>query len=124
MLAFASLTGNPLTLDLAKETLKDMVVSDDRKATPAEILKAVASHYGIRVSDLKAKSNTKTIAFPRHIAMYLCSELTQLSFPEIGRLFNDKHHSTVMHSVEKIHRLYEDDPDFHKTLDGLSSSFR
>jgi chromosomal replication initiator protein len=124
VLAFASLTGNPLTLDLAKETLKDMVVSDDRKATPAEILKAVASHYGIRVSDLKAKSNTKTIAFPRQIAMYLCRELTQLSFPEIGRLFNDKHHSTVMHSVEKIHRLYEDDADFHKTLDGLSSSFR
>jgi chromosomal replication initiator protein len=124
VLAFASLTGNPLTLELAKETLKDMVVSDDRKATPAEILKAVASHYGIRVSDLKAKSNTKTIAFPRQIAMYLCRELTQLSFPEIGRLFNDKHHSTVMHSVEKIHRLYEDDPDFHKTLDGLSSSFR
>jgi chromosomal replication initiator protein len=119
VLAFASLTGNPLTLELAKETLKDMVVSDDRKATPAEILKAVASHYGIRVSDLKAKSNTKTIAFPRQIAMYLCRELTQLSFPEIGRLFNDKHHSTV-----KIHRLYEDDPDFHKTLDGLSSSFR
>jgi chromosomal replication initiator protein len=124
VLAFASLTGNPLTLELAKETLKDMVVSEDRKATPAEILKAVASHYGLRVSDLKAKSNAKTIAFPRQIAMYLCRELTQLSFPEIGRLFNDKHHSTVMHSVEKIHRLYEDDADFHKTLDGLSSSFR
>jgi chromosomal replication initiator protein len=124
VLAFASLTGNPLTLELAKETLKDMVGSEDRKATPAEILKAVASHYGIRVSDLKAKSNAKTVAFPRQIAMYLCRQLTQLSFPEIGRLFNDKHHSTVMHSVEKIHRLYEDDTDFHKTLDGLSSSFR
>jgi len=124
VLAFASLTGNPLTLELAKETLKDMVVSEDRKATPAEILKAVASHYGIRVSDLKAKSNAKTIAFPRQIAMYLCRQLTRLSFPEIGRLFNDKHHSTVMHSVEKIQRMYEDDADFHKTLDGLSSSFR
>ncbi len=124
VLAFASLTGNPLTLELAKETLKDMVVTEDRKATPAEILKAVASHYGIRVSDLKAKSNAKTIAFPRQIAMYLCRHLTRLSFPEIGRLFNDKHHSTVMHSVEKIQRMYEDDADFHKTLDGLSSSFR
>jgi len=124
VLAFASLTGNSLTLELAKETLKDMVGNDDRKATPAEILKAVASHYGIRVSDLKAKSNAKTIAFPRQIAMYLCRQLTQLSFPEIGRLFNDKHHSTVMHSVEKIQRLYDDDADFHKTLDGLSSSFR
>ncbi len=124
VLAFASLTGSPLTLELARETLKDMVVSDDRKATPAEILKAVASHYGLRVSDLKAKSNAKVVAFPRQIAMYLCRNLTRLSFPEIGRLFNDKHHSTVMHSVEKIQRLYEDDVDFHKTIDGLSSSFR
>ena len=124
VLAFASLTGNPLTLDLARETLKDMVVSEDRKATPAEILKAVASHYGLRVSDLKAKSNAKAVSFPRQIAMYLCRHLTRLSFPEIGRLFNDKHHSTVMHSVEKIQRLYEDDADFHKTIDVLSSSFR
>jgi chromosomal replication initiator protein len=124
VLAFASLTGAPITLDLAKETLRDMVPTDDRKATPAEILKAVAAHYGIRVPDLKAKSNAKSIAFPRQIAMYLCRQLTSLSFPEIGRLFNDKHHSTVMHSVEKIQKLYEDDADFHRTVDALLSSFR
>ena len=123
VLAFASLTGNPLTVELAKETLKDMLTGDDRKATPVEIIKAVASHYGIRVSDLKAKSNAKTIAFPRQIAMYLCRNLTHLSFPEIGRLFNDKHHSTVMHSVEKIQRLYDDDSDFRKTVDRLTASF-
>jgi chromosomal replication initiator protein len=123
VLAFASLTGNPLSIELAKETLRDMVTGDDRKATPVEIIKAVASHYGIRVSDLKAKSNAKTIAFPRQIAMYLCRNLTHLSFPEIGRLFNDKHHSTVMHSVEKIQRLYDDDSDFRKTIDRLTASF-
>ncbi len=62
----------------------------------------MASHYGLRVSDMKAKSNAKPVAFPRQVAMYLCRKLTELSYPEIGRLFNDKHHSTVMHSVEKI----------------------
>lgn len=124
VLAFASLTGSALTLDLARETLRDMVPNDDRKATPIEILKAVAGHYGIRVSDLKARSNAKTVAFPRQVAMYLCRQLTPLSFPEIGRLFNDKHHSTVMHSVEKIQRLYEDDADFHRTIDSLIAAFR
>jgi chromosomal replication initiator protein len=124
VLAFASLTGNAVTLELARETLKDMVPADDRKATPTEILKLVASHYGLRLSDLKAKSNAKTIAFPRQVAMYICRNLTQLSFPDIGRLFNDKHHSTVMHSVEKIEKLYEDDPEFHQTLDSLLASFR
>ncbi len=124
VIAFASLTGSTITLDLARETLRDMVSGDERKTSPAEILKSVASHYGLRVSDLKARSNAKTIAFPRQVAMYLCRNLTHLSFPEIGRLFNDKHHSTVMHSVEKIEKLYEDDPDFHKTLDTLASTFR
>jgi chromosomal replication initiator protein len=124
VIAFASLTGSTITTELARDTLRDMVSTDERKASPAEILKAVAAHYGLRLSDIKAKSNAKTIAFPRQVAMYLCRHLTQLSFPEIGRLFNDKHHSTVMHSVEKIEKLYEDDQEFHRTLDQLVASFR
>jgi chromosomal replication initiator protein len=119
VVAFASLTGKPVTVDLAKETLKDIVGTEEKRTQPSEILKAVASHYGLRVSDMKAKSNAKPIAFPRQVAMYLCRRLTGLSYPEIGRLFNDKHHSTVMHSVEKIQRLVEDDADFRKVVDGL-----
>jgi chromosomal replication initiator protein len=84
----------------------------------------VASHYGLRVSDLKAKTNAKPIAFPRQVAMYLCRKLTGLSYPEIGRLFNDKHHSTVMHSVEKIEKLVEDDPDFRKVIEGFQQPYR
>ena len=68
---------------------------------------------------MKAKSNAKPIAFPRQVAMYLCRKLTDLSYPEIGRLFNDKHHSTVMHSVEKIERLAEDDPNFRKVIESF-----
>ena len=84
----------------------------------------VAAHYGLRVSDMKAKSNAKPIAFPRQVAMYLCRRLTSLSYPEIGRLFNDKHHSTVMHSVEKIERLVEDDANFRKVIDSFLQTYR
>ncbi|MEP6470748.1 MAG: chromosomal replication initiator protein DnaA [Acidobacteriota bacterium] len=124
VLAFSSLTGKPVSVELAKETLRDILGREENRAIPAEILKTVASHYGLRVSDLKAKTNAKPISFPRQVAMYLCRKLTGLSYPEIGRLFNDKHHSTVMHSVEKIEKLVEDDPDFRKVIEGFQQPYR
>ena len=99
-------------------------VEEPKEDRRSEILKAVAGHYGLRVSDMKAKSNAKPIAFPRQVAMYLCRKLTSLSYPEIGRIFNDKHHSTVMHSVEKIERMAEDDADFRKVIETFQQSFR
>ena len=124
VLAFSSLTGKPVSVELARETLRDILGREENRAIPSEILKTVASHYGLRVSDLKAKTNAKPIAFPRQVAMYLCRKLTGLSYPEIGRIFNDKHHSTVMHSVEKIERLVEDDPDFRKVIEGFQQPYR
>ncbi|HEX9305253.1 MAG TPA: chromosomal replication initiator protein DnaA [Thermoanaerobaculia bacterium] len=124
VLAFSSLTGKPVSIELARETLRDILGRDENRAIPSEIIKTVASHYGLRVSDLKAKTNAKPIAFPRQVAMYLCRRLTGLSYPEIGRLFNDKHHSTVMHSVEKIEKLVEDDPDFRKVIEGFQQPYR
>jgi chromosomal replication initiator protein len=124
VLAFSSLTGKPVSVELAKETLRDILGHEENRAIPSEILKTVASHYGLRVSDLKAKTNAKPIAFPRQVAMYLCRRLTGLSYPEIGRLFNDKHHSTVMHSVEKIEKMVEDDPDFRKVVEGFQQPYR
>ncbi|HTR02080.1 MAG TPA: chromosomal replication initiator protein DnaA [Thermoanaerobaculia bacterium] len=124
VIAFSSLTGKPLSVELARETLRDIVGTEEHKAVPSEILKAVASHYGLRVSDMKARSNAKPVAFPRQVAMYLCRKLTSLSYPEIGRLFNDKHHSTVMHSVEKIERMIEDDQDFRRVVDGFLQAHR
>jgi chromosomal replication initiator protein len=124
VLAFSSLTGKPLSVELARETLKDIVGTEEKRVQPAEILKSVAAHYGLRVSDMKAKSNSKPIAFPRQVAMFLCRKLTNLSYPEIGRLFNDKHHSTVMHSVEKIEHMVEDDADFRKVIDALVQPHR
>jgi chromosomal replication initiator protein len=124
VVAFSSLTGRPLSVELAKETLKDIAATEETRATPSDILKVVAAHYGLRVSDLKQKSNAKAIAFPRQVAMFLCRRLTPLSYPEIGRLFSDKHHSTVMHSVEKIEQLTEDDADFRKLIDGFLQPWR
>jgi chromosomal replication initiator protein len=124
VVAFASLTGKPISVDLARETLRDIVGNEEHRAVPSEILKTVASHYGLRVSDMKAKSNAKPVAFPRQVAMYLCRKLTELSYPEIGRLFNDKHHSTVMHSVEKIEKMTEDDADFRKVIDGFLQPYK
>ncbi len=124
VLAFSSLTGKPLSVDLARETLRNIIGTEEHKVAPSEILKAVASHYGLRVSDMKAKSNAKPVAFPRQVAMYLCRKLTELSYPEIGRLFNDKHHSTVMHSVEKIQRMLEDDADFRRVVDRFLQLYR
>ncbi len=118
--AFASLTGRPLSLDLARETLRDILPEDGRRATAAEIIKFVARHYGLKVGEIKSKSNTKQIAFPRQVAMYLCKQLTDLSYPEIGRQFNDKHHSTVMYSVEKIGSLRRENPELARTLDGMT----
>ncbi|MGB5882440.1 MAG: helix-turn-helix domain-containing protein, partial [Thermoanaerobaculia bacterium] len=123
VIAFSSLTGRPLSLDLAKETLKDVLLPEHRRALAPEIIKFVARHYGLKVSEIKSRNNSKQIAFPRQVAMYLCKQLTDLSYPDIGKLFNNKHHSTVMYSVEKIGTLRSSDPDLDRTLETLGQNF-
>ncbi len=116
VIAFSSLTGRPLSLDLAENTLKDILPPGHRRVLATEIIKFVARHYGLKVSEIKSRNNTKQIVFPRQVAMYLCKRLTELSYPEIGKQFNNKHHSTVMHSVEKIEKLRVSDPDLDRSL--------
>ncbi|MGZ8830901.1 MAG: chromosomal replication initiator protein DnaA, partial [Thermoanaerobaculia bacterium] len=122
--AFASLTGHPINIDLAKEALKDLLSKDNKPITPAEILRVVSAHYGLKVTDIKSKNNSKTIAFPRQVAMYMCKDLTDLSYPEIGKLFNNKHHSTVMYSVERIEEMMQDDTGLGRTIEMLTKQFR
>jgi chromosomal replication initiator protein len=121
---FASLAGKPVTVDLAREALKDLLTKENKPITGAEIMRVVAAHYGQTVTNLKSKTNTQTVVFPRQVAMWMCKELTDLSYPEIGKLFNNKHHSTVMHSVEKISDMIENDQQFARTLDTLKKQFR
>ena len=122
--AFASLTGHSITMDLTKEALRDLLAKENKPITPQEILKVVATHYGIKVSEMKTKSNARPISYPRQVAMFLCKTLTDLSYPEIGKLFNNKHHSTVIYSVEKIDRLKEEDPSVANTIEMLIKHFR
>jgi chromosomal replication initiator protein len=123
VLAYASLTGKPLSLALARETLKDILPEEGKKPAAAEIVKFVARHYDLKVSEIKSKSNSRQIVIPRQVAMYLCKRLTELSYPEIGKLFNDKHHSTVMYSVEMVDKKREADPDFDRMLKSLEGHF-
>jgi chromosomal replication initiator protein len=123
VLAFSALTGRPLSLDLAKDTLRDILPETDRRVSSGDIIKFVARHYGLKVSEIKSKSNQKQIAFPRQVAMWICKRLTELSYPDIGRQFNDKHHSTVMYSVEKIDKLRESDAEFAQTLERMLQHF-
>jgi chromosomal replication initiator protein len=123
VLAFSSLTGRPLSLELTKETLKDILPAEGRRVTAPEIVKLVARHYGLKVSEIKSRNNAKQIVFPRQVAMYLCKQLTDLSYPEIGKQFNDKHHSTVMHSVDKIDKLQREDSDLSRMLQGMVRHF-
>ncbi|MEM6792527.1 MAG: chromosomal replication initiator protein DnaA [Acidobacteriota bacterium] len=122
VVAFSSLTGRLISLDLAKETLKDILPAD-KAVSPAEITKFVARHYGLKVSEIKSKNNSKHIAFPRQVAMYLCKRLTALSYPDIGKQFNGKHHSTVMYSVDKIEELRAKEEGIDRTIQGLIDHF-
>ncbi len=118
--ALSSLRGDPISLALAQEAIKNIIEEDQSNITIEAIQKIVANHYKLKVSELKSKSNTREIAFPRQVAMYLCKTLTRSSLPEIGREFGDKHHTTVMHSVKKIHTLYEEKKgNFHTVINSL-----
>jgi len=123
VLGFAELTGRPLSLDLAQETLKDILPESDRRVAAAEIVRFVARHYGLKVTEIKSRSNARLIAFPRQVAMYLCKKVTDMSYPEIGRLFNNKHHSTVMYSVDKIEQLRRSDPDLDRLIESMYQQF-
>ena len=123
VIAFSSLTGEALSLELAKETLKDILPPEHRRALAPEIIKFVARHYGLKVSEIKSRNNSMQIVFPRQVAMYLCKRLTDLSYPEIGKQFGNKHHSTVMHSVDKIEKLRASDSELDRSLQSFTRHF-
>jgi chromosomal replication initiator protein len=122
--AYASLKGLPMDLDLAHEVLRTILAEESSGVSVDLIQKTVAVHYGLKVNDLKSKNNSRKVAVPRQVAMYLCKTLTKASFPEIGREFGGKHHTTVLHSVNKIAQLYATDTDFHKAINSLIADLK
>ena len=122
LIAYTSLTGTEISLAVTQQVLKNVLESQDRRITIESIQKRVAEHFGLRPQDLKVRSNSKAIAFPRQVSMYLVKQLTSASLPEIGRQFGGKHHTTVLHSINKIDSLRRSDKELNRTVNRLLDS--
>ena len=123
VMAMASLRGVPLSKSLAQDAMRNVSpTAESDSITIPMIQKVVSDYYKIGIDDLKARSNMRPVLFPRQIAMYLCKRLTRKSFPEIGRQFGGKHHTTVMHSVEKIEQLTNSDREIEAVVKRLTDS--
>ena len=120
LVAHSSLIGAEITLAYTQQVLKNFIDSQARKVTIESIQKAVAEQFGLRLVEIKAKNNSRSIVYPRQIAMYLAKHLTEASLPEIGRQFGGKHHTTVLHSVEKIEEVRKNDKDLNRLLNKLT----
>src|SRR5229473_4731707 len=120
LVAHSSLIGAEITLPYAQQVLKNFIDSQARKVTIESIQKMVAEQFGLRLVEIKAKNNSRAIVYPRQIAMYLAKHLTEASLPEIGRQFGGKHHTTVLHSVEKIDVVRKTDKDLNRLVNKLT----
>jgi chromosomal replication initiator protein len=120
-IAYAQLKNAKITVDVVRMALFELL-PDERETTPSDIIRFVAQHYGIRVADLKGRSNRRSIALPRQVAMYLIRDILDLSYPETGKIFS-KHHSTVMYAVDAISKMRQSNPDFDATLTSFREHF-
>ncbi len=122
MIAFCALTSREMSVDLAQEVLGELWGEEEKIISIDHIQRRVCDFFGLKLSDLKAKNRTRAIAFPRQVAMYLARQMTHASLSDIGRAFGGKDHTTVLHAVDKIQTLMQEDPKLHKTIDGLIQS--
>lgn len=121
VVAYSSLINKDINADLAAEALKDIIPSSKpRVITIHEIQRVVGEHFNVKLEDFKAKKRTKSVAFPRQIAMYLSRELTDFSLPKIGEEFGGRDHTTVIHAHEKISKLIQSDAQFQKQLNEIN----
>ena len=123
LIAYASLTAATINLVTAQQVLRNIIATQEKKVTIELIQKKVGEQFGLRDADLKMRSNSKAIAYPRQIAMYLVKQLTSASLPEIGRQFGGKHHTTVLHSINKIDLLRRSDKELNRTINKLLDTF-
>jgi chromosomal replication initiator protein len=125
LIAIASLRGEPISKSLAQDAIRNIAKEEESGVvTIQQIQKAVASTYKLTGEELISKNNARQISHPRQVAMYLCKHLTKHSYPEIGRAFGGKHHTTVMHSVEKIEALITTDETLQRLISELSESLQ
>lgn len=118
-MAYSLMEEKPITLDLAKEVLKDLLKEPKKLITVDFILRCVSEDFGTTLAELKTKKRTKTIVLPRQVAMYLSRELTDLSLPEIGQFFGGKDHTTVLHSYNKIKEELGHNPSLQEKVERI-----
>jgi len=120
LIAYTEIMGKPVTLDIAQQKLKDILVSSKQSNLSMEVIqKVVASYFSISVNDLKGKKRTQNIVYPRQLAMYVCREMTEYSSTEIGEAFGGRDHSTVIYSLDKIRNRFVIDANLDSTIDVL-----
>ena len=119
--AYASLTSTPVSLSMAREILKDILVEKNREITVEEIQKTVATHFNIKVADIKSPKRLKALVLPRQIAMYLARQLTSCSYPEIGERFGGKDHSTIIHAIKKMEKQMDQDFQLRSIINGIKN---
>jgi chromosomal replication initiator protein len=125
VIAYASLTGRPITVSVADEVLKDLFPGGSTRAiTVEQVQAAVCEWFGMSQADLRGDKRPQSIAYPRHIAMYLCRELTDQSLPKIGAKFGGRDHSTVMHGVRRIGDLIREDRDVFNVVQELTARIK
>ncbi len=122
LFAWSQMNGVDVTLQTTQQCLKQFIDTQARRISIDAIQKAVAENFGMRVSELKQKNNSRQVVVPRQIAMYLAKNLTDASLPEIGRQFGGKHHTTVMHSIAKIDELRRSDKELNATINKLQET--
>jgi chromosomal replication initiator protein len=120
-IAYAQLKNTKISVEVVRMALFELL-PDQRQTSASDVIRFVAQHYGIRVADLKGRSNRRSIALPRQVTMYLIRDILELSFPEIGKIFG-KHHSTAMYAVDIIQKMRQSNPDFDATLTAFRDHF-
>ncbi len=121
---FSNLMNEPINMKFAKQVLKEIFTEKDNEINPLNIKKKVCKHFNIKMTDLESKNRAQKFSYPRHIAMYLCKELTQLSLPKIGEYFGGRDHSTVIHACDKISTEIKNSEDTKKLIESLIDEIR
>jgi chromosomal replication initiator protein len=122
LIAYSSVSRVPITLAMAEQVLRHMVNGPEKKVTIDAVIRAVAERFSLQPAQIRKKTNAWNISYPRQIAMYIAKDLTHASLPEIGRAFGGKHHTTVLHSVQKIEQQRQSDADLNRTIHSIVDS--
>jgi chromosomal replication initiator protein len=119
LLGFAALSGQELSLQLARQCLRELFLVQRGQPTIDDILRVVTAHYGVKLSELQSRRRTNAIVVPRQVGMYLARRITRMSLEEIGHYFGGRDHSTVLYAIEKVAKLSRDDEGLRSTLTEL-----